>query len=498
MSAPRSPSGDGPVAGRGVPFSLIAVVALTSAIRLIAGASLHLTEDEAYYRLWSLAPAFGYYDHPPMIAWWIWLGRQIAGDTPLGARLIPIAACAATSFLAFDLARQAGANGRAAARAGVWWNAMPLIAAGGLLAIPDAPATLFWTASLCCAMRAARASSTRWWLAAGLMAGLAALSKYSALFLAPGILLWLAWTPQGRARLRQPGPWLAALLAVFLFSLNLAWNATHHWLTVAKQFGRVAPTGLAPWRLVEFLLVQVLLLNPLVAAFVVRAVTRRPETDHGGLTIAPFVATSAPFVAYLLIHALHDRVQGHWAAPIYPALAIVAAAGADRIAGSPAWARLKAATPCLGFGACVMLLAWVALPPAFTGDFDLARPVRGWPAFANQVEALRVRRGAAWIGTASYGLDAELADEPAVRAPVFQISERVRYRGLSTGAAPDLSRPGLLVDLPRRIDPRALRRCFARVTALGAIARGEPGGAQTVYAATLVSAPRRDLLRTGC
>ena len=26
-----------------------------------------------------------------MIAWWIWLGRQIAGDTALGVRLLPIA-----------------------------------------------------------------------------------------------------------------------------------------------------------------------------------------------------------------------------------------------------------------------------------------------------------------------------------------------------------------------------------------------------------------------
>ena len=30
-----------------------------------------LTEDEAYYRLWSARLQMGYFDHPPMIAWWI-------------------------------------------------------------------------------------------------------------------------------------------------------------------------------------------------------------------------------------------------------------------------------------------------------------------------------------------------------------------------------------------------------------------------------------------
>ncbi|MEP6968511.1 MAG: glycosyltransferase family 39 protein, partial [Pseudomonadota bacterium] len=86
---------------------LIGVVAVMFALRLTVGASMHLTEDEAYYRLWSMAPAFGYYDHPPMIAWWIWLGRRLLGDTPLGVRIGPIVAGALTTALVFDLARVA-------------------------------------------------------------------------------------------------------------------------------------------------------------------------------------------------------------------------------------------------------------------------------------------------------------------------------------------------------------------------------------------------------
>jgi 4-amino-4-deoxy-L-arabinose transferase-like glycosyltransferase len=481
-----------------LPASLIALIAVTLVIRLVVGGNVHLTEDEAYYRLWSMAPAFGYYDHPPMIAWWIWLGRHAIGDTTVGVRLVPILACAIGSALVFDMARLAGADRATATRAGVWYNAMLLVAAGGFLAVPDAPAALFWTGTLWCALRAQRASSTAWWLAAGAAAGLAALSKYSTLFLAPGIFIWLVWHPAGRAELRKPGPWLAAIVAVLLFSLNVAWNASHHWLAFIKQFGRIAPTHFAPRYLIEFLLTQALLLNPLIAAFVVRAMARREEADRPGATLAPFVAASAPFIAYLLIHSLHDRVQAHWPAPVYPALAVIAAVGADRVASSPTWARLRTAAPIFGFGVCAALLLYIALPPRVGGMADLAGPLRGWQAFAGRVETLRAQRGAAWIGTASYGLAAELDDESSIRAPILQISERARYQGLSTAPPPDLSRPGLIIDLRRRINLTALGQCFTRLEPLGTIVRGAPGEPGTPYAVILVSAPRRDIVDAGC
>ena len=98
--------------------ALAALLALT-AIRLVVAARMPLSADEAYYRVWASSPQFGYYDHPPMIAWQIWLGRHIAGDSPLGVRLISTLETAATSLIAFDLARLIGLGERIAARAGL-------------------------------------------------------------------------------------------------------------------------------------------------------------------------------------------------------------------------------------------------------------------------------------------------------------------------------------------------------------------------------------------
>ncbi len=354
-------------------------------------------------------------------------------------------------------------------------------------------------------MRARRGGALAWWLGAGVAAGLAALSKYSALFLAPGILLWLAWDATGRGQLRRPAPWLAAGVAVAIFSANIAWNGAHHWVSFVKQFGRIAPGPFQPRYVVEFVGGQILLLNPLVALFAVRRLAVRPAETAGpssgaetdAIEITPFVATSLPFVAYLCLHSLHDRVQAHWPAPVYPAVAILAAACAADIA-SPRWIALRRATPLLAPAVCAGLLALAALRPSHLGLPDIARPIEGWSAFAARLEAARARLGVGWVGTTSYGLAAELADEPAIAVPIVQISERARYAGLGTPRPPDPNQPGLLVDLPRRIDPARLAACFATVVPLGRVNRAAPGEAGTAYALYRLASPRADWLSHGC
>ena len=198
-----------------------------------------------------------------MVAWWIRLGTLVCGDTPLGVRLAPALASGLNTWLIGDLAlvlgaRAVGAQPRTAFRAALWYNATITVCLGAMLAIPDAPASLFWTITLCCLARtrpeaADEDARTGWWLAAGLAAGLAVMSKYSALFLAPGVLLWLAVTPGGWKALRRPGPWLAAAIAIAVFAPNVIWNAQNHWESFTKQFGRVAPHGMSPAHVAEFL-----------------------------------------------------------------------------------------------------------------------------------------------------------------------------------------------------------------------------------------------------
>ena len=488
MSPLPSPSGEPSGIGRhGAAF--LTLLGALAVLRLLAAQAVPLTEDEAYYRLWAQHPAFGYYDHPPMVAWWIWSGVRIAGDSALGVRLLPVMASLITSLLVFDLGQELGSR-RTGLVAALLYNATLTVGAGAMLAIPDVPASLFWVLALWAMARSK--DQPAWWLLAGAAAGLACLAKYSALFLAPGVVLWLALTAGGRKRLATPWPWAAAVIAGVIFAANVAWNAEHHWLTFAKQFGRVSPARLAPRYLGEFIAAQFLLLNPLVAVLAVAGAVKAWTARAGVAWMA--AATSVPFLAYLVLHSLHDRVQAHWPVPLYPAAALLAAHAA---AGALGWRRQLARAAPIGIAITCIALGYMALPRGILAKGDPADPLRGWPQFAAQIDGVRAAHRAAWTGALSYGVNGQLQAQQAIAGPVLQLNERDRYASLPS-AEPDLSKPGLIVDLRRRIDLARLSRCFTTVGAPVEIDRGPPGAADARYLAVPVAGPKIDLLKAGC
>jgi 4-amino-4-deoxy-L-arabinose transferase-like glycosyltransferase len=464
-------------------------------VRLVSAAAIPLTEDEAYYRLWAQRLHLGYYDHPPMIAWWIRAGTLLVGDNALGVRLLPALANLAGALMVFDLGRALG-DRRTGLRAALLYNCTLTIGAAAALAVPDAPAALFWTATLWALAKAARQDDGRgWWSAAGVAAGLACLSKYSALFLAPGVLLWLAAFKAGRDRLARPWPWIAAGIALAVFSINVGWNAAHHWQTFAKQFGRAAPGRFVPRYLLEFLAGQFMLLNPAVAVLAADG-AKRAWRARSDVPIAWLItACTVPFAAYLVLHSLHDRVQAHWPVPLYAGAAVLAAWAGDAVRG---WRAALAGWAPIGLVVSVLVLAHAALPQTDFGPGDPARQLRGWPAFAGAVNAQRQVAGAAWVGALSYGVSAELQAADAKSAPTLQINERERYAGLPPETPPDFSRPGLIVDLRRRVDLAKLGACFAHVGPAIALDRGAGGGPDERYVAIAVSGPKVDLLSVGC
>jgi hypothetical protein len=189
-------------------------------------------------------------------------------------------------------------------------------------------------------------------------------------------------------------------------------------------------------------------------------------------------------------------VQAHWPAPIYPALALLAATAAETIPPGSIWAGLRRAAAPLGIGLTVLALAYTSSGLHLMGKKDPALQLLGWPAFARSVEAERVQAGAAWVGTLSYGTAGQLAARGEIRAPVLQLDERERYVFLpETGA--DLTRPGLVVDLARREGERALSACFASVQPLGVVQRGPKAAKGTLYAVWRVEGPRR-IVEGGC
>lgn len=320
---------------------VLAVLALLTALRCWAAAHAGLAPDEAYYWLWSRVPSTGYYDHPPMVAWWIWASTSLIGNTPLAIRTPTILSALVTSLALAATAEMLFADRRIAVRAVLWFNSMILIGVGAILSTPDAPSVMFWALATWALAALRRTGLGPFWLAVGLSAGLGCASKYTDFFLGLGILAWLVADPDARRWFRSPWLWAGRLVAFVALLPVFIWNGEHHWVSFAKQFGRIS-AGQPTLRYVgEFVASQLGLLNPIIAIFAILAIPSavRSRTARRLGATGFLLALTMPLALYMVIHAFHGRVQGNWLAPIYPALALLAASATETAragsAGSP-------------------------------------------------------------------------------------------------------------------------------------------------------------------
>ncbi len=358
-------------------------------LRLAFAATVPLVPDEAYYWTWSRQLAGGYFDHPPVIAWLIAGGTALLGDTPLGVRLLPnIAGTLATAAIAWTADVLAGP--RAARFALLAFAAMPVAAVGMILATPDAP-LLFGIAWTLCGVTHAlshpvgSASATRWWIGAGLAIGIAMASKFTAVFVPVGLTLTIVAVPTLRPRLREPGPWLAVVVASLVMVPVLLWNASHDWIAFRFQLGHGLGGG-AKESLVqrELNLVggQALLVTPILFGLLLGALGRavREEPRRRALSgVALFC------LAFFVFSATRKNVEANWPAIAWvPAVVLLAAA---RPGERTVWERRALL---LATALSTLLLAHVVRPlVALPGSRDPVNQAHGWTDLAAAVEAQR-------------------------------------------------------------------------------------------------------------
>src|SRR3989454_10919130 len=122
---------------------LLWLIVGTTIFRGIVGATIPLIDDEAYYWLWAHHLDWSYLDHPPMIAYIVFLTTR-GGDSAIWIRLGALLLGAATTYTLFLLGREMF-GARAGFIAAGLFQIAPGLAGGALVATPDSPLLLAWT-----------------------------------------------------------------------------------------------------------------------------------------------------------------------------------------------------------------------------------------------------------------------------------------------------------------------------------------------------------------
>lgn len=297
-------------------IAALGVFAYVVLLRLAFMGTVDLLPEEAYYWNYAQHLDIGYLDHPPMVAWLIWLGTGIFGHSEFAVRSGAALTWLIAVFFLFQLTRNL--YGKTAALVAVLLgSALPFFFSMGLLMVPDAPLTAAWAGTLHFLERATFGGRRTAWWGVGACLGLGMLSKYTIALLGPAAFLFLLLDPHSRRGLRSPWPYAAAGLALLLFSPVIAWNASNDWASFAFQTTR--RLGADP-RLSLHLLVGciLLLITPIGLAAAAMALFPRVGSRDRRLAFAA-VHTLVPlgvFVAFSLFH----QVKLNWTGPLWLAM----------------------------------------------------------------------------------------------------------------------------------------------------------------------------------
>ncbi|WP_416899689.1 MAG: glycosyltransferase family 39 protein [Minwuia sp.] len=183
---------------------------------------LDVTESLVWGREWLL----GTHKHPPLPSWLLEVARLATGSVIWAPFLLSQICVGLTVWSAFLLGRQLIGAERAAAGAlllaGIFYFSWPTPEFNhNVVQMP------IWAAVPLFLHHAVERGRWRDWLMLGLLGGIAIYGKYSAATMLLFVPLWLALTPEGRGRLREPGPWAAAALFVLLIVPEAVWLFAH-------------------------------------------------------------------------------------------------------------------------------------------------------------------------------------------------------------------------------------------------------------------------------
>ncbi len=403
----------------------LGVVLGMAAARLVVAGSALLSADEAYYWQWTRPLQLSYYDHPAMVAYWIWGGIHLLGQTALGVRIAGTVSALGVSILVWDAGRLAFRSRQAGALAALWLNCTVLFGSAGVVITPDAPLLLFWTLALWSLVRLFDSGRAAYLYAAGLALGLGAISKYTMALVIPGIVATFLLFRPLRPWLRSRHAWLAVLLAGICTTPLLLWNLRNEFASFHKQLGHAFDSGtVSPVKnLLAYLGTQVGLVTPLLLLFCLWGMAWALWAGWRRQRPAWFLlgATSLPVLAFFVHHTLSGVVQPHWSGPAYIG-GVMAAAGAWATRSErPSWARLAfLAAPIVGavMTGLVLFQAATALLP-IPIKIDALKRLGGWDELAAAVEQERRLHPCAFLLTETHQPTGVVSFYLPDHAPVF-------------------------------------------------------------------------------
>lgn len=294
---------------------LYKIFAISLIVKLALAALIPLTNDEAYYWVWSQHMQWSFYDHPPVVAWLFWLGQQFS-FFPGMVRWPGVLLGHGTLFLWLLILRPFLNDEQ---RTYWLWLALlsPLVGGTNIVVTPDLPLLFFNALALYVFYRWRNQPLWYWALAFGFTVGLGLSSKYVMVLFVVSLLPLVVLSRQVRNPFLRQFPWI--VLGAVLGTLPVwLWNILNDFASIRFQLDH--GLGKAVWKprwTIDYVLLQIGLIFPPVLYWALRAKRRSLPTVFHLLAWVPLV--------FFLFTTTRGYVEANWPIVAYPAIFALAA-----------------------------------------------------------------------------------------------------------------------------------------------------------------------------
>lgn len=297
-------------------------------INLVQSYFTEILEDEAYYWVYSQFLAWGYFDHPPMIALLIKLGSMILPGE-LGVRLFPSLLGAATIYIVYQLIPKGNRDPRVFILCIIAITLMHLNVAG-FLALPDIPLVFFTSLFFLVLKRFLTEDRMIQAFGLGLIIALMMYSKYHAL-----LIIFFTLLSDWKLILRKTF-WLIVAVAVVLYLPHIIWQVKNNF--VSFQYHLISRNDPFQARQIfEYLGNQLLVTGPFVGVLLLFLAFTRPAKDAYERMLK---FNLIGFFGFFFLSSVRGHVEPHWTAAAFPSMIVLAMLNLNHYPGLRKWIRI--------------------------------------------------------------------------------------------------------------------------------------------------------------
>jgi hypothetical protein len=315
-------------------------------LNIFSASTFELHFDEAYYWIYAVNPASGYFDHPPMIAYLIQAGQHLFPNE-LGVRFLVIVMSSLTIILLWRIIKRYTQN------ALLFWltiYSIVLIHPYAFIATPDAPLLFFSTLFLYFYSRYLDKNSFQNTVLIAFTVALMVYSKYHALLFL-GLIVF-----SNLKLLKRISSWVIIILSTIYLLPHIFWLAENNFVTINYHLFDSHQTGYNLSTTINYLISLFLVTGPLAGwLFITFLFKFKPETDwERALKIS-----GAGIIIFFFVATFLGDFEAHWILVAIPPLFII---GYKQLMLHSKWHKLILVSGILNF--VLILLLRLTVPSA--------------------------------------------------------------------------------------------------------------------------------------